>query len=231
MPANHHHCLERARSWLPNEDACRQAALEAAEGDNVADGADGADGAVEDGATWPYLWPGGTRLAEDLDQLLPQSLAARRALHVVDLGCGRGLLGLVALAMGFEQVTFVDGDSAPLRLLAPQLSAFPRASCQTVVWGQAIPGPGADLILGGDVLYRPAYHDQLIATIAASLSPHGRALLGDPRSVIEPQLSTLADAHGCLWDQQQRPGPYTLGILSRGDWDRQSERSQTTLTA
>ena len=42
--------LERALALLPSEEACRQAALNAE------------SGAVEEGATWPYLWPGGLRL-------------------------------------------------------------------------------------------------------------------------------------------------------------------------
>ena len=48
-----------------SEAACRQAALQAE------------SGAVEEGATWPYLWPGGLRLAADLDQLVPLDDAAK----------------------------------------------------------------------------------------------------------------------------------------------------------
>ena len=49
-----HALLDQAIDCLPSEASCRQAALNAERG------------SVEEGATWPYLWPGGLRLAEDL---------------------------------------------------------------------------------------------------------------------------------------------------------------------
>ncbi|TVR45710.1 MAG: methyltransferase domain-containing protein [Planctomycetota bacterium] len=195
--------LERAHQRLPDEALCRQRAQAAT------------SGAVETGATWPYLWPGGLRLAADLSELVHPD----PRLRVVDLGCGRGLLGMLALEMGFQEVCFADGDPLPLACLDAQLTDAPGAHTALVHWGQALPGPGADLILGGDVLYRPEYHDQLLATIAASLNRHGQALLSDPRSCLEAHLPDLATAHGLHLSMEERPGPYTLLRLSpaRGD--------------
>ena len=200
-----HSLLARTQAALPAEDQCRAAALAAAQG------------SVEDGATWPYLWPGGLRLAADLCQLLP---APDPQLLVVDLGCGRGLLGMMALMLGFERVVFADGDALPLSLIEPCLQPFPQARCQTVVWGEALAGDAATLILGGDILYRPTYHPALLATIAGSLSAQGQALLGDPRHGIEADFPAQAASAGLHCDCELRPGPYTLCRLSHQDWDR-----------
>ena len=211
--------LEQAIAWLPSEAACREAAL-------TANG-----GMVEEGATWPYLWPGGLRLAADLSTLLPTDAHSLQSAHVVDLGCGRGLLGMAALALGFRRVTFVDGDSSPLDLLRPLLNNFPGASCATVSWGQAISGDGADYILGGDVLYRPEFHPALLRSIANSLKTYGIAYLGDPRSQLENNLPELAANQDCLLTTSHRPGPYSLCTITRtsGALPAQPPQSPTTI--
>lgn len=196
--------MDSAVTWaqqaLPDAERCRAAALAAA------------GGAVEEGATWPYCWPGGERLALDLANLT-QHLP--RHTTVVDLGCGRGLLGMVAIYLGFNHVTFADGDPLPLTLLAESLSPYPHSKTALVNWGQAVPGGRAELLLGGDVLYRPQYHDHLLATIAESLSDQGCAYLGDPRSQIEADFASRAQRHGLHCHSELRPGPYTLCTLRR----------------
>ena len=201
-----HALLDQAIDCLPSEASCRQAALNAERG------------SVEEGATWPYLWPGGLRLAEDLidhtADFLPMDQNSLEHAHVVDLGCGRGLLGMLALCLGFQRVSFMDGDDLPLGLIAQQLSDFPKAQCRLLEWGGPIPGDAADILLGGDVLYRPAYHNSLLHSISESLAPNGIAYLGDPRKKVEENLSEVAEQHGLDYKHMLRQNNYSLVQLT-----------------
>ena len=191
--------IEQAIAMLPSEADCRQAALDAE------------IGAVEEGATWPYLWPGGLRLAADLDQLIPFDSDSKQRLRVVDLGCGRGLLGALAAVMGFQRVRLIDGDPTPLALLRAGFSTSQQLSCDVVEWGKAIPGEAADILLGGDVLYRPEYHEALIRTIAESLSPQGFARATHALALRRTSLtSPLNTAVICTSKPDQAPQPVSI---------------------
>lgn len=185
--------LAEALARLPDEAACRAVAQAQTVGE------------VEEGATWPYLWPGGLRLAADLAALLPPPTG-----RLLDLGCGRGLLGMQAWLLGWRRITFADGDPAALGMLQDCLKDMPEADCQLLEWDKALVGPSYDVILGGDILYRPEYHASLLACIASQLSNQGQALLADPRSQIEANLGQLACRNGLDLSIEQRPGPYTL---------------------
>ncbi|TVR17019.1 MAG: methyltransferase domain-containing protein [Planctomycetota bacterium] len=197
---------------LPSEQVCR-AILQQSHDDGAAAPETPAVG-VEDGATWPYLWPGGLRLAADLPFLLQDRPLPRNTL---DLGCGRGILGFAAVHLGCKRVTCVDGDSRAVHVVSQaaeqrglqQLNAIHHTWEHTPLTG----GPFA-LILGGDILYRPQYHQHLMETIALHLSDDGEAWLADPRQVVEPQLPIIAAECGLQWSHHIRPGPYSLCRLS-----------------
>jgi hypothetical protein len=154
--------------------------------------------------TWAYAWPGGERLLAEFDTVVGP-LAGRR---VIDLGCGRGRLGLAALARG-ARVVFADGSAEALARVQAALPADAAASILLHRWGE--PLPAADLLLGGDILYRSALFPALIASIVSAGCP---ALLADPRGSLEPELPELAAMHGMHWSSELRPGPYTLARLS-----------------
>jgi putative methylase len=48
--------------------------------------------------------------------------------HVLDLGCGTGILGIGALLLGASHVTFVDIDAAALKTLKENLAGFEGSS-------------------------------------------------------------------------------------------------------
>jgi SAM-dependent methyltransferase len=161
--------------------------------------------------TWAYPWPAGERLAADLPQLGTWTDTV-----VAELGCGRGRSGLTLLTLGAATCTFADLAPEPLAYVRAALTAnHLDARGQTVIhaWGDPIPGGPFDLLIGADILYRPAFHARLMASIAASLAPGGRCLLADPRSDLEPELPGLAAEVGLTWQATRRPGPYTLVSL------------------
>lgn len=152
---------------------------------------------AEEDITCLYQWPAGAFLGSRLAELAP--CAGKR---VADLGCGRGTLGLSACAQGASQVLFADASPVAVEFLGRTLRANAldgRAQVVRHEWGGALPAGPYDLILGGDILYRPDCFAALLATIAASLGPAGYALLSDPRTTLEPGLGDLAAVHRLQW--------------------------------
>ena len=87
--------------------------------------------------TWAHDWPAGHRLCLVLEELLQQGgLGAIETLHCCDLGCGRGRLGLLLLALGATKVSFADGSAHPLSFVQAMLDHYQLAgNCQQHRWG------------------------------------------------------------------------------------------------
>src|SRR3954451_12773631 len=99
---------------------------------------------------WAYLWPGAYFLAEAVARE-PE----RPGLAALEIGCGRGLAGLVAMGRGWH-VTFTDYDEAALEFVRRSAAAngFDPATYETrpLDW-RALPDARYPVILGADVLY------------------------------------------------------------------------------
>lgn len=158
--------------------------------------------------TWRYRWPAGRRLEADLP-----AVVACAGQTVCDLGCGQGALARAALAQGAAHVTAADGAADAVALLRASIND-PRFTAVQHSWGEPIPGGPFTVILGGDILYRPALHPELIRSIALSLAPDGLALLVDPRRTLEAELPLLAATHHLTWHPERRDD-YTLVRLTR----------------
>ncbi|MFW5846224.1 MAG: methyltransferase, partial [Planctomycetota bacterium] len=145
--------------------------------------------------TWAYTWPAGERLAADLPQLNDC-----RGRQVCDLGCGRGVLGLQALRSAAASVVFADASPHPLAWVDAVLQANAwQDRGRTLVhrWGTAL--PPCDLVLGGDILYRPECFVDLLDSLAAAARQGAEILLSDPRTELEQELPGLAASRGLSW--------------------------------
>lgn len=151
--------------------------------------------------TGAYPWPAGNRFARDLHDVVP--VAGRR---VLDLGCGPGQCGRRALELGAAVVVFADGS--------PAVVAAIGGGAILHQWGEPVPGAPFDVILGGDILYRPECFTDLLCSIATALAADGVALLSDPRSVLDDELPVLALAAHLTWTTV-RHADYTLARLTR----------------
>lgn len=166
-----------------------------------------------DDITGVYAWRVGSGLSAGLAQLVEVD-----GRTVLDIGCGRGALGLSALALGARHAIFADASPVLVDWLARVVALNQlgdRASVVRHAWGDAVPGVRADLVLGGDVLYRPACQDALLASIAGALADDGVALLSDPRERLEPELPDLAAAHGLTWTSERRADCTLIRIRRR----------------
>ena len=138
---------------------------------------------------WAYLWPGSFLLGDAL-----ASVTWPRGTRALELGCGLGLPGLVALSLGLR-VAFTDYDQTPLGFVARSAAAngFDPASysVELLDWRQ----PTAErfpLIFGADITYERRLIPLVAGVIAAQLAPGGVALVTDPdRTACEGFVAAL----------------------------------------
>ena len=129
-----------------------------------------------DGPYFGTVWPAGRMLA---DQILDGRVPA--AGRVCDLGCGVGVAGLAALAMGAD-VTFLD--VAPYGFPAIQAAAMalalPPPRCVEASWELDTLPDRFDAIVAADVLYHSVARLPVARFVARHLAPEGRFWLADP---------------------------------------------------
>lgn len=113
-----------------------------------------------------------------LSPCLPVSLSS--APSVLDLGCGMGLSGTVAAALG-ARVLFADLETPAL--LFARLNSLPwrrRVRARRLNWRTDRLGERFDLILGADILYERAQWEHLEPFWRGHLAAGGTVLLGEP---------------------------------------------------
>lgn len=144
---------------------------------------------------WAEAWTSGLLLAERCAGL---NLGGQR---VLDLGCGLGLVGAVALARGARVVMV---DAAPPALLFARLNAWPwrqRANWRRLDWRRDWLQPrDFDLILGADILYDPAEWSYLELFWRRHLNVAGRVWLSEPGRKTGEEFADWLRARG--WQVQ-----------------------------
>ena len=124
---------------------------------------------------WAHLWTGAIELARHLDA---HHQCAEQ--NVLDLGCGLGLVGIVAALEG-ARVTFLDRDADALAFAAASAElngCRPVALCQIDFTRENL-GRRFDLILAAEVLYDAAAFTPLIRFFTMHLSSGGSVMLAD----------------------------------------------------
>ena len=112
-----------------------------------------------------------------LSSCLPVSLSSA---SVLDLGCGMGLSGTVAAALG-AKVMFADIE--PPALLFARLNSLPwrrRVRARRVNWKTDRLGEKFDVILGADIIYERGQWEYLEPFWREHLKEGGVVMLGEP---------------------------------------------------
>ena len=123
---------------------------------------------------WAESWDSAFVLAEWLTNRSIKDAA------VLDLGCGMGLVGTVAAALG-AVVTMVDAATPALLFSRYNTLAWShRVSIQKVDWRQDRLDRSFQWILGSDVLYDPADWPFLHEFWRKQLAPYGTVVLVEP---------------------------------------------------
>lgn len=130
---------------------------------------------------WAELWDSASGIGEYLTKTpLMFSASHGGVRRVLDLGCGMGMAGTVAAALG-AYVCFADLE--PPALLFARLNSLPwRSRIQTrqLDWQRDRLGSRFDLIIGADILYEKAQWEFLEPFWRAHLADGGTVLLGEP---------------------------------------------------
>ncbi len=126
---------------------------------------------------WAELWDSAGGVAQHLVDHYPAGLNGR---NVLDLGCGQGLTGCAAAALG-AVVLFADLE-APALLFARLngLGISKKIRTRRLNWQTDLLDERFDLIIGADILYERSQWDFLEPFWREHLSSGGTVLLGEP---------------------------------------------------
>jgi predicted nicotinamide N-methyase len=151
---------------------------------------------AEDGARLPYgvaLWPSSIALAHEL----MTRADALRGRHVLELGAGTGLAGIVAASLG-AHVVQTDRHAAALHLcrVNGERNGATSAEQRLADWSDWRDTTRYDMIIGSDILYAEPMHSHLRSIFESQLLPGGRILLADPLRSQSVRLLEQLDANG-----------------------------------
>jgi predicted nicotinamide N-methyase len=143
---------------------------------------------------WAELWDSSRALPTVLSQM-----DFSDSPHVLDLGCGMGLAGAAAAALG-AQVTLADLESPAL--LFARLNTLPFAShVRRVDWQIDDLHQRYDLILGADIVYDKSQWPFLLEFWTRHLAPRGAILLAEPGRQSGDKFIEWIQAHNFLLAQ------------------------------
>jgi predicted nicotinamide N-methyase len=153
---------------------------------------------------WADLWPAARMLAK---AILRENWASGQ--RVLEVGCGLGLPGIAALAMGLH-VTFSDYDATALRFAADNARANGFHSFDTLQMDWRYPPEDVrfPVILASDLIYEMRNVAPLVALIKKLLEPAGVCLVTDQDRVPSHVLRDTLTAEGL---------PFTTKIMRAGE--------------
>lgn len=125
---------------------------------------------------WAELWPSAIMLGQKLaQQSWPNNM------RVLEIGCGLGVSGLVALALGMD-VIFSDYDAAALEFATrnARVNGFERFQTLLLDWRHPPGHLTVPLVLAADVIYETRNIAPLLRLLKAVLSDAGECWLADP---------------------------------------------------
>jgi predicted nicotinamide N-methyase len=147
---------------------------------------------------WADLWPAARMLAKVvLHEPWPPSR------YALEIGCGLGLPGIVALSCGLE-VTFSDYDPCALHFAAAnaRLNGLNRFRTLQLDWREPPADLRAGVLLASDLIYELRNVAPLVAFIKQVLEPDGICLLTDQDRIPMHALRNALEAEGLTYTTQ-----------------------------
>jgi predicted nicotinamide N-methyase len=158
---------------------------------------------------WADLWPAARMLAKAiLREPWAEHQARLGSLNALEIGCGLGLPGVAALAMGLP-VTFSDYDATALRFAADNAEANGFFDFKTLQldWRHP-PAEQFPVLLASDLIYEVRNVAPLVALIQKVMRPDGFCLLTDQDRVPSHVLRDTLTAEGL---------PFTTQVARAGE--------------
>jgi predicted nicotinamide N-methyase len=140
---------------------------------------------------WADLWPSSLALANYLWKAVEV-----RALEVLELGCGLGLVGIMACRKG-GVVTFTDYEADALAFTRYNAcrNDCPRAIVRYLDWHAPTLSQTYALIIASDVLYERANFHPLLHILQTALGPDGYFILAEPNRPVARAFFRLLRDH------------------------------------
>jgi predicted nicotinamide N-methyase len=150
------------------------------------------DREIEKPPYWAVLWPSGAALAAHLRS---QRNLVRKV--TLELGCGAGLVGIVARLKGARVLqTDLFPEAVALARWNARRNGAGGIRYLAMDWRHWSLRGEFELILAADVLYDRALHAPLEAILEAHLAPRGEALLADPGRPLALEFAARMEAAG-----------------------------------
>jgi predicted nicotinamide N-methyase len=156
---------------------------------------------------WSVLWDSAVALGREL--IDGGSMAGTDAL---ELGCGLGLPGLCAAAMGARVVQtdrVVEAVAAARRNAAR--NGLPQVRHVAADWRWWPLHREWPLVFGSDLLYERSGHTALLDVLDAALRPSGEAWIADPGRPMTRDFARLAERRGWRVHRDFLPDPGAVG--------------------
>lgn len=141
---------------------------------------------------WAELWPASLLLAEEVLRWGPAA-GHPQPPGVLELGCGLGLVGIVAASLGYPVIlSDYDDDALAFAAENARRNGLPGLPTRRVDWRESHSDLRAERILAADVLYETRHHRPVAEFIRAHLAGTGFAWVCDPDRVTADGFETVA---------------------------------------
>lgn len=153
---------------------------------------------------WTDLWPAARMLAKWMvDQTWPPGL------HALEIGCGLGLAGVVALSRGLR-VTFSDYDATAVEFAArnARINGYTNFDTLVMDWNHPPEGLKVRVLLASDLVYETRNVPPIVSLIKRILAEDGVALVTDQDRIPSALLRELLQREGL---------PFTTQMLRAGE--------------
>ena len=155
---------------------------------------------------WTYLWESSIGLARHVEKIGVQL----RDTHVLEIGCGFGLTGIVACHKG-ATVVFTDIERDALRFTqhnAATNGVGDRTACVQMDWNAPCFNCKFRYILAADVIYEEDHWEPIVRLLEDCLTADGMALFSEPdRSNVIGFFKLLSERG---FSYQKTTGPITV---------------------
>ena len=168
---------------------------------------------------WIYLWSSSIGMANHLD--LDGRLAGQ---HILEVGCGFGLAGIVACQQG-GKVLFTDCERDALLLARCnvwQHGCADRATFAQMDWNTPCVKGKFSFILASDVIYEEKNWQSLISLFQKCLAADGEAIVSEPSRTNAVEFLSLLEFCGFSHKKQvyvvfpdDRPSPISVYFVKR----------------
>lgn len=152
---------------------------------------------------WTYLWDSAIGLARHVEKIGAQL----RDAHVLEIGCGCGLTGIVACHKG-AKVVFTDVERDALHFTqhnAAQNGVAHNADCVQMDWNAPCFNRKFRYILAADVIYEEYHWQPIVRLLQNSLTANGVALFSEPNRNNAIGFFTLLSDNGFSYQKSTCP--------------------------